>query len=175
VKSFGASEMPMPEVLVGRGNGNSSLTIRINGRRPTFRLSTEKIAAALVSPIAPLMEDLLNVVAAVFAADSSVRRGGHTRPEMGADWRRQFDFQVPVRLPDVWSRPDVSDALVRAVTFLTGDDVSFSFVQSHETGPPQGYLEFDPSAAEFTADEVILFSGGLDSFAGALEALATCH
>lgn len=163
----------MPEVQVGRGAGRAPLIIRINGRKPTFRFATEKIAAALVSPIEPLMEDLLNVVAAVFAADSSVRRGGPTRSEMGGGWRRQFDFQIPVRLPDLWSRPDVTEALTEAVTFLTDDDVSFRFVQSQETSPPQGYLDFDSSADAFTADEVILFSGGLDSFAGALEALST--
>ena len=163
----------MPEVLVSRGKGKAPLIIRINGRKPTFRLATEKIAAALVSPVEPLMEDLLNVAAAVFAADSSIRRGGVTRSDMGANWRRQFDFELPVRLSEVWSRPDITEALTAAVTFLTDDEVSFRFVQSRETDPPQGYLDFDSSAAAFAADEVILFSGGLDSFAGALEALAT--
>lgn len=163
----------MTEVMVGRGIGEAPLTIRNNGEKATFRLATEKIAAALVSPINPLMDDLLNVVAAVFAADSSVRRGGATRPGMGSNWRRQFDFEIPVRHPEIWSRPDITDALTAAVTFLTDDDVSFRFVLSPEADARQGYLNFDSSAGQFVADEVILFSGGLDSFAGALEALST--
>jgi hypothetical protein len=37
----------------------------------------------------------------------------------------------------------------------------------------QPFLDLDPNGAAFDAKEVILFSGGLESFAGALEALCT--
>lgn len=123
-----------------------------------------------------LLLDLLDVVASVFAADSSIGRGGAARSEFGDGWRRSFRFTVPVRRLEIWSRPDVNRALTEAVSFLTDDDVAFKFTAGRETIGVQQYLDFDPAAGTtMQVDEVILFSGGLDSFSGALETLATTN
>ena len=162
----------MSEAGVAVGETQRPLTIRLNGPKPTFRLQSDKIAAALVSPIEPLLEDLIEIAAVVFAADSSIPRGGSTRPDMGQGWHRSFAFTIPVRDPGFWSRPEVCAALTDAVTFLTDDIVTFTFVPHQNTALRQGFLQFDPASGAFAADEVILFSGGLDSFAGALEFLS---
>ncbi len=57
--------------------------------------------------------------------------------------------------------------------FLTGDHFEFEFVQADYTAGVAGFLNLDPSEGAFSAEQVIMFSGGLDSFAGALETLAT--
>ncbi|WP_366192420.1 hypothetical protein [Meridianimarinicoccus marinus] len=123
--------------------------------------------------IDPLHLDLLEIASTVFFADGAVPRGGPTRPEMGSSWRRSFSFTIPVRNPTFWNRPDVGAALVNTVGFLTEDSVSFAFTEKATDVERQPFLDLDPTGAAFDAEEVILFSGGLDSFAGALEALST--
>ena len=139
----------------------------------TFRLATDRIKAAALTPLDPVIEDFLEVACAIFFADSSFKRGGDTRPHMGAGWRRRFHITVPVEALDRWSDPAVVAALTDVASFLTEDEFTFDFV----AGPPrqvqQGVLNLDPGGPTFEAEEVILFSGGLNSFAGALEALAT--
>lgn len=150
----------------------ASHSIRINGPNPTFLLRSEAIRAAALSELDPVIADLLHIAAAVFAIDGSLRRGGPTRPHMGETWRRNLDFSIPVRKPDLWSSAKVTEALTDAVGFLTEDHVSFTFTQAEITADRQPYLALDPSGVAFNAEEVIMFSGGLDSFAGALEVLS---
>ncbi len=149
------------------------LPIRINGSNPTFRIDTPKIEKSLVSPLDDVMLDLLDVACVVFATDSAVRRGTDARRNLGGGWDRQLEFRIPVRLPELWQRDALRTALVEAVEFLTGDTASFTFFRLNDSGERQAFLEFDPRAGAFRANEVILFSGGLDSFSGALEALET--
>ena len=66
----------------------------------------------------------------------------------------------------------MQSALQDAASFLTDDAFGFDFTQQKATAARQPYLIDDSAAAAFDADEVILFSGGLNSFAGALEALS---
>jgi hypothetical protein len=115
----------------------------------------------------------LDVAAAVFYSDSDISRGGATRSDMGTDWHRQLRLTIPVRRPQLWSQTDVLSALTSAVSFLTGDDFEFVFTKAEDTAGVAGFLNLDPSEGVFKADQVIMFSGGLDSFAGALETLAT--
>lgn len=149
------------------------LAIRINGARPTFQLATDALEAKALRELDPVVLDLLDIAASVFAADGAVPRGGQARSHMGARWYRRFDFSIPVRLPDLWQRHDVVAALTEAVETLTEDSVNFAFTPAGPDPIKQPFFDFDPDGASFGADEVVLFSGGLDSFAGALELLAT--
>lgn len=163
----------MPDAQVQVGGEADPRLIRINGPDPTFVLASGVIRAAAISEIDPRALDFLEIAAAVFAADSGVSRGGPTRDGMGEGWRRDFVFRIPVRHPELWARPDVTEALVAATEFLTEDHVRFAFLPTDPAPAAQPYLDLHPGAEAFRADEVILFSGGLDSFAGALETLDT--
>lgn len=167
----------MRDALVHIAGRRTPLPIRVNGREPTFLLGSGRISARALAPIEPVLQDLLDIACTVFAADSSVRRGGETRHHMGKAWRRNFRFEIPVRCPEIWARPDVYEALCNAVSFMTEDDVDFEFVEMTASDrvaqDRQGVLDLDPTGVAFEADEVVLFSGGLDSFAGALETLCT--
>lgn len=158
-------------VLSRAGKPSQRRDIRINGRDPTFIIKGDEIEGQLVSPMTDVLEDLLEIASAVFFADTSFRRGGDGRPRLGEGWHRQLGFHLCVRRPDLWSREDVCLALVDAVRFLTDDRVSSTFASKERTERVQPYLPFDRGAKCFKAEEVILFSGGLDSFAGALDAL----
>lgn len=163
----------MTDALVRSDGKAEAVSIRFDGPNPTFKLETDRIRAKCRSELDTLNVDLLEIAATVFAADSALKRGGPTRPGMGKDWRRNFDFDIPVRNLAFWERDDVGQALIDAVSFLTEDNVSFKFMQKADVGSLQPFLDLDPAGATFDAEEVILFSGGLDSFAGALEALST--
>jgi 7-cyano-7-deazaguanine synthase in queuosine biosynthesis len=151
------------------------ISVRFRGRFPNFTLDADKLRAKALSEIDPLCDDFLEIASTVFVADSTVSRGGAKRTGMGQDWRREFSFKIPVREPEFWQRPDVVEALTDAVSFLTEDTVHFAFKEGDFSPPKEPFLEFDPAGPRFEASEVILFSGGLDSFSGALETLATTN
>ncbi|QQA41512.1 hypothetical protein [Pelagovum pacificum] len=162
----------MAEPVITVFEGDDRQEIRINGQDPTFTLAFDAIRAAAVTEIDDLALDFLEIAAAVFAADSGFKRGGPTRPRMGEDWRREFRFRIPVRRSEIWSKPEITDALIAVAEFLTEDSMAFEFADAEPAIPIDPYFDLDTSGATYKADEVILFSGGLDSFAGALETLS---
>ena len=148
-------------------NGSADSPTRVN-------LKLGDISTRMVENVPPVLTDLLELAAYIYCADQLTGRGGDTLPDMGKDWRRRFRFRVPVRRPDLWGRSEVQDLLVEALSFLSDDDYAFDFVQHPDPAPAglQPYLDFgDPEDAGFVPDDVILFSGGLDSFAGTVESL----
>jgi hypothetical protein len=151
----------------------SGVNLNLHGTSPNVRLRIADISTRLVTNIPDVLVDLLEVASYIYAADAAISRGGETDAQMGARWRRKFRFVIPVRQPDLWSSDPVLSALVETLSFLSEDDYELEF--KHLTNPPavEGYFEFpDPEGIGFTPDEVILFSGGLDSFAGTVEQLA---
>lgn len=163
----------MPDALIEDLDRSRRVPLRINGHDPTFRLATDRISASALAPLDPAIEDLLHIASAVFVADGTIPRGGATRPNMGASWRRNLRITLGVRQRDIWEDAGVRQTLTDVVEFLTEDRIDFRFLQADAPGTAQGFLDLDPEGAAFHAEEVILFSGGLDSFAGALEALST--
>lgn len=163
----------MTEVIIEDLESQAELRLGINGAHPTFRLRTETIEAAALRNIDAVSEDLLEIATAVFFADGKIRRGGGTRPGMGRNWHRRMRITIPVREPELWRKPEVTAAVCDVVNFLTDDTFEFVFIPQAKQHTASGFLALDPTGAAFRADEVILFSGGLDSFAGALESLST--
>lgn len=102
-----------------------------------------------------LANDLLRFAAAVYCADRlSVRPG---------TWTRSIDVAVPVRDLEVWTA--ALGGLTEAIDFLSGDRWRFRFGRS--SVPVATPPELAPPV-----NAVCLFSGGLDSFTGALDLLA---
>ncbi len=130
------------------------------------------ICARMVQDVPPVLADLLEIAAYVYCADQFTKRGGDTMAEMGRDWRRSFRFRIPVRRAEIWNRPEVREALVETLGFLSEDDYAFDFVGKPIPTLLQPYLDLNcTDGLGFVPDEVLLFSGGLDSFAGAVDAL----
>jgi 7-cyano-7-deazaguanine synthase in queuosine biosynthesis len=116
--------------------------------------------------------DLLEIATYVYCADQATLRGGKKEFEYGKKWRRHFRFEIPVRVPDKWSSSSLKKVLQNTLGFLSDDDYDFHFTNHGNPPPREGYLEFDVGTDNASpVDEVVLFSGGLDSFAGAIHEL----
>jgi len=103
----------------------------------------------------PVAVDFLRFAGAVFCADKLAARPG--------TWTRSLALDVPARDSDRWTAtaPLVADAL----SFLSGDKWEINVRPSSEP-------RTDPAQLVPDVDAVCLFSGGLDSFAGAVDLLA---
>ncbi|RWA64052.1 Qat anti-phage system QueC-like protein QatC [Mesorhizobium sp.] len=108
--------------------------------------------------------DLLITAAMINATDTRVSRSVN-----GQDgWTRELDVVVPVSDPGLWTAQ--APQLARILRFLTGDHWRIAFRTR-----PNGFAKIvkqPTSLPLFNFDEVCLFSGGLDSLAGALDVLA---
>jgi hypothetical protein len=141
------------------------------GPERNVELRLRDIRKRMLTDVPDLVTDLLELAAYIYSADWATTRGGEASRGMGADWRRSFRFVIPVRKPELWSSPPVLDALSETLGFLTDDEYQFEF-EEHRGPPPkvQEYLELGGEAlARFEPEEVILFSGGLDSLAGVVD------
>src|SRR2546421_167351 len=119
------------------------------------------LAGPLADNIPDVLTDLLEIAAYVYCADQFTTRGTSQMTHMGAEWRRQFRFRIPVRRPDVWNREDVCSALIETLGFLSEDEFTFEFKQAAESASFPSYLGYsDASAQTISPDEVILLSGG---------------
>ncbi|MBD9467766.1 Qat anti-phage system QueC-like protein QatC [Pseudoxanthomonas sp. PXM01] len=108
--------------------------------------------------------DMTILAAAVTAADTRVERGVD-----GQDgWTRELELCLPVREPDVWT--GLVPLLEGTLNFLTGDRWTLAF--RGRTASTSGLLDpITPTLAD-KPTSVCLFSGGLDSFIGAIDLLA---
>lgn len=152
----------------GSRRSGEALRLDLTGPDRNVELRLQDISKRMVTHVPDLLTDLLEIAAYVYSADWGTSRGGPVSSGMGKAWRRRFRFVIPVRKPELWSSPPVIEALCETLGFLTEDEYRFEFEQ-HEAPPPaQEYFEFGDQG-EARSDEVVLFSGGLDSLAGAVD------
>ena len=150
------------------------MRLALNGAPQNITLKLEDISKRLVENVPDLLVDLVEIATYVFCADQASSRGGEAQAGMGSDWRRSFRFIIPVRSPDHWSSPKVLEPLCETLSFLSDDDYAFEFERATNPPPLERYLDFGgEEAAAFNPDEIVLFSGGLDSLSGAIEELSS--
>lgn len=103
----------------------------------------------------PLARDLVDIATAVHGADLGLLRGRNEQ------WVRSVQMLVPVREPDFWSAQAANLSYLLYV--LTRDSFGFHFV-------PRAAADDPPPVPRqgFAADCICLFSGGIDSLAGAV-------
>lgn len=105
--------------------------------------------------------DLIHLASMVFTADLRVSR------DYGEEnWTREISLHFPVADPDLWNVS--TPILTELLSFLTGDEWTVVFRKK----VPQKEIEAGESPLS-RPDAVCLFSGGLDSFIGAIDLLAT--
>lgn len=110
----------------------------------------------------PITRDLLQVATAVHHVDRLSLRNAHGNEDAQHDWLRQIDLEVSVAEPGHWN--GVRPALEKFLHWLTDDQWNLTFTRSQIWMPRQ--LDWH-SERLVDAEEVALFSGGLDSVAGA--------
>ena len=153
-----------------QSSGKNVRRLQTSGPKANIKPQLHDLSRRFVKDVPHLLTDLLEIASYVYAADGVITRGGDRLQGMGKDWRRKLDFVIPVRCRDVWQSEEIVAALGDVLGFLSDDDYSFEF-RAHPD-PPEfaSYLDFNGErSAGFKPDEVILFSGGLDSLAGAVD------
>lgn len=139
-------------------------------------LRLHDLTKAMTANVSDVHADLLEIAAFIYAADQAVRRGGKAEFEYGLKWRRHLWFEIPVRTPEFWMAPAVHDALQEVLTFLSDDDYELHFSKLKKPPPVDGYLDFRKGGVDSSGiEEVMLFSGGLDSFGGAIKEIVDGH
>jgi 7-cyano-7-deazaguanine synthase in queuosine biosynthesis len=137
-----------------RGGGLSEKLSLVPGKN--LVTGAPSLAIQLGASLTTLEDDLLTLVAAIYAADLAVKRGDREQIT------RTIDLTVPVvNLSKFAPR---TDELVDILYFLSDDNWSIRFVQS------KGSEEEEISWPQ-AAGKTLLFSGGLDSFAAAVQEL----
>jgi hypothetical protein len=111
--------------------------------------------------------DLLILAATVMAADTRIFR----QTESQDSWTREIDLYIPVKEPALWMGN--SSLLQRMLKFLTGDRWRVFFRPRSEGFENLVDCNGDFIKASFTS--VSLFSGGLDSFVGAIDLLESAE
>ena len=120
--------------------------------------------------VPPLFHDLLEIATYVYSVDQVVRRGADDVDSFGDGWRRDLHFMVPVRNPDFWNCAEVQETLCSTLGFLSDDQYQFDFVKLDQDHQFQEYLEFNDTQQMYgMPEQVVMFSGGLDSLAGAID------
>jgi 7-cyano-7-deazaguanine synthase in queuosine biosynthesis len=108
--------------------------------------------------------DLMVLATALTAADTRISRSANSQDK----WTREIDIFLPVSDVGLWERQQ--DQLSRMLRFLTGDRWRIFFRERPSehatlTWPSEHLWSVSPSS-------VCLFSGGLDSFIGAVDLLS---
>jgi 7-cyano-7-deazaguanine synthase in queuosine biosynthesis len=132
-----------------------------------------EITRQMMANVPDRLADLFDISCYVHCADRLAVRDRPEMPEGGVGWRRTLRFLIAVRDPDFWNTPTINAMLCGTLGFLSGDRFSFDFAQQEGSNHRQEYLDLRGGAPadEFRPEEIILFSGGLDSLAGAVDAL----
>src|SRR5262245_52796764 len=148
--------------------------LQLRGSKTNLRLEIDDIRRRLLEVEPELLTDLAEIATYVFAADNLVSRGGDALRNMGRSWRRSFHLVVAVRQPGIWKEPQRQHTLCEVLQFLTEDSWNFEFVTLEDPPSIQAYVNFGKGEIEgVSGASIVLFSGGLDSFAGALHELTT--
>lgn len=151
-----------------------ALRLSLEGPSKNVALRISDLTRAMVRNLPAPVADLVEVAAYVYAADLATSRGGPVSEGMGSAWRRAFHLVIPVREPDHWNAVSTRVALRKALSFLSDEDFDFEFVSKPSATELPEFLDLGTkTGVAFEADEVLLFSGGLDSLAGTIEELST--
>jgi 7-cyano-7-deazaguanine synthase in queuosine biosynthesis len=143
------------------------------GKHRNIVLNPLQISKPLLQEVSPRLRDLIDIAAYVFAADRVTGRGGRVGEGMAKEWRRDLSFVIAVRDPAHWSQPELQLALRDLLGFMSEDAFSFEFTRLEYDSPLQHHFDFvgDPVGSG-PIGPVVLFSGGLDSLAGAMTELS---
>lgn len=109
-------------------------------------------------------EDLLIIAMSVFCVDKRIPRN-----YFKDNWTRNISINIPVIEINKWNA--VKESLIKVLSFLTGDIWHISFRQTTNKFRSRKRSKYK-LVTNTDFDAVSLFSGGLDSFCGALKLLS---
>lgn len=152
--------------------GRQRVLLDAVGSKPNVHIRFQDVAKVFRQDLPDRLIDFLEIAAYAFTADCATDRGDlWTNDDSAEPWGRDLAFLIPVRDVVFWNKIEVRSLLEDVLGFLSDDKYSFTFVRLHRDRDIQPYFRFgDQKEWSFHHPErVIMFSGGLDSLAGAVE------
>lgn len=151
--------------------GHVVLDLNALGPSANVNLRVEDVAKVFLKHLTPRLVDLLEIAAYVYTADATTKRTGSWEDDAVEPWDRHFRMVIPVRDRAFWTRPDVTTLLSRTLRVLADDTYDFDFEHLSTDRQEQHYLQLGEMDdwPFHGVSRVCLFSGGLDSLAGAVE------
>lgn len=161
-------ERAIPEANPKAGDYNLQLWAGQSHENITLKI--EDIHQPLATDIPRPFHDLIEIAAYVYAADQKVKRSFKDADSFGGKWRRNLHFRIPVRCKELWESPEVSECLTDLLNFISDDYYRFEFCAANNPPALQTYLDItDAKEPALDVEQVVMFSGGLDSLAGAID------
>ncbi len=149
---------------------DDALRLTLGGEADSMSLGITGLEDALSGQVPPRFLDLIRISTFAFAADGAVSRG-HLDDE-GEHWHRSLRLVLGVDDPDFWNHDSVRKPIEQTLGFLSQDSFHLDF-QPREQKPPRQLTFAGPEGGPVVSwddiQDVALFSGGLDSFAGAAD------
>lgn len=157
--------------------GRVELKLNSFGRGSNVNIRIEDVTDVFGRTLSARVVDMLEIAAFAYSADCAVARGrGWTDKKTKESWARDYLVVVPVRDLTFWSRPGVREGVAEVLAFLTDDAWEFVFTQLMDDRPVQEYLELQGGTWPFDeAEQLAMFSGGLDSLAGVVQRASEGH
>ncbi len=137
-----------------------------------FYLDDKVISNPFCQSLDPLLADWVDVALFAYVADRLSPRRDPKNPQRMFQWARRMNLKVPVRRLDVWQQSGVVAALSDVLRHFTDDEWHFEFVARRGRGHSAAQQRYLFSAPPSGPTMVALYSGGLDSFAGAAQQCA---
>ena len=109
--------------------------------------------------------ELYRLAVGVYSSDIRISRNGNAFDS----WTRDIALYIPVTDIDLWDA--VKDTLQEFLSFLTGDHWTI-YMRQHKTSRPLKNMRAWKKGGAINGSTVSLFSGGLDSFIGAVDAIS---
>jgi 7-cyano-7-deazaguanine synthase in queuosine biosynthesis len=150
------------------------LRLNLHGTTPNVTLRLSDITKVLVvRELSSSVIDLLEVATYVWAADQAVHRGDEVGSQGKTQWRRRFEFHIPVRNLDLWRSQTVVTNLTSFLAKLTEDEFAFNFAPMISTDETAEIFDVKGVTPSVQPAELLLLSGGLDSLSGAMDAIVS--
>ncbi|MDX1973468.1 MAG: Qat anti-phage system QueC-like protein QatC [Candidatus Sumerlaeia bacterium] len=142
---------------------SASLSLHFEGQAEDVVLDVNASGLLRVSRAVPdIAQDFLCIASCIYAADKAVDRKAEEDK-----WTRHLAIEIPVEHVDTWT--EVADDLSDCIGFLTGDRWEISFRHGEKRLVQKKQRSRQVRFKRAAGDAVCLFSGGLDSFIGAVD------
>lgn len=142
---------------------SAKLSLQVTGQKEEAVLDIDAANLLRVSRTVPnLAQDFLCIASCIYAADKAI-----ARDNVEDKWTRHIVIEIPVEHVAVWNA--VTDSLSNCIGFLTGDRWEISFRHGEKRLVQKQPRKRMIRHKRVSGDAVCLFSGGLDSFIGAVD------
>jgi hypothetical protein len=144
--------------------------------RGKVRIVVENIDEKLRRHISDRQYDLIEIASFIYAADSRILRTDKKWDGEDTDdgWERDFHFVIPVFDFEFWNSEKVKESLKKLLVFLVNGKFFFEFSRKKQSSRRyQYFIGGDDIFPLPKIEKVTLFSGGLDSIAGAIKNISS--